>query len=222
MVATPTFMKTYLKHCPKEHFESVYFPIAGAEKCPKELYKGWKEKFGHGFNEGYGATELSPVLCHNIPESDAPDDITPYHKDYSVGMPSPSFVVKVVDMETGEELPPNTPGMLLVKGNSTIDGYYKDPERTQEIFRDGWYVTGDVAYLDEDNFIFITGREARISKIGGEMAPHVLIEDKLIEAIRELSQNQVRDGVAQSPDTELASLVVTAPASPIAPRFLPG
>ena len=210
MVATPTFMKTYAKRCPKEHFDSVYFPIVGAEKCPKDLYKNWKEKFGHGFNEGFGATELSPVLSHNIPESDAPDSITPYHKDFSVGMPGPGFVVKIVDMETGEELPPNTPGMMLVKGNSAIDGYYKDPERSRAIFKDGWYVTGDVAYMDEDNFIFITGREARISKIGGEMAPHVLIEEKLIEAIQKLTNSQIKENNNPPSDDETTSLVVTA------------
>ena len=210
MVATPTFMKTYLKRCPKEHLESVYFPIVGAEKSPKDLYKNWKEKFGHGFNEGFGATELSPVLSHNIPEGDAPDAITPYHKDFSVGTPGPSFVVKIVDMETGEELPPNTPGMMLVKGNSVIDGYFEDPERTQAIFKDGWYISGDVAYMDEDNFIFITGREARISKIGGEMAPHILIEEKLIEAIQELAKIKPTPNGDESSDDETVSLVVTA------------
>ncbi len=211
MVATPTFMRTYLKKCPPEHFASVYFPIVGAEKAPKALYQGWKEKFGFNFNEGYGATELSPVMSHNIPLEDAPDKITPYHKDYTVGCPGPNFVAKIVDMETGEELPPNTPGMMLVKGNSVVNGYYKDPERSKEIFKDGWYITGDIAMIDEDNFVAITGRESRISKIGGEMAPHGLIEEKLIDAVKELKlARQNSDGNSDSSEESAISLVVTA------------
>lgn len=211
MVATPTFMRVYLKKCPAEQFKSIYFPIVGAEKTPKSLYTAWKEKFGHGLNEGFGATELSPVVSHNIPESDAPDSLTPYHKDFSVGTPDPNFVAKIVDVETGEEVPPNTRGMLLIKGNSVVEGYYKDPERTKEIFRDGWYVTGDIAYMDEDNFIFITGRETRMSKIGGEMAPHGFIEEKLVDAIKELKKSRATDALESGSDDEAAlMLVVTA------------
>ena len=210
-VTTPTFMRTYIRKCSKEDFESVYFPIVGAEKAPAQLYADCKEKFGVGLNEGYGATELSPVFSHNIPECDAPDDITPYHKDFSIGTPDPNFVAKVVDMETGEELPPNTSGMMLVKGNSVTEGYYEDPERTSSIFKDGWYVTGDIAKIDEDNFIFITGRETRISKIGGEMAPHAFIEEKLLEALKDMSDqpNNEQDGDDSSSSGGL-NLVVTA------------
>ncbi|MDO5308515.1 MAG: MFS transporter [Planctomycetia bacterium] len=185
-ISTPTFLRTYLRKCSVEDLKTLNFVIPGAEKTPKDLYNAWYEKFGYDLCEGYGATELSPVLCHNIPEFRAPDSITPYHKNYSIGMPGPGFVAKVVDLATGEETPPNVPGSLLVKGNSVTNGYYEDPERTSKIFWNGWYVTGDVARIDEDNFIFITGRETRISKIGGEMAPHVLIEEKLIESINAL------------------------------------
>ncbi len=211
MIATPTFMRGYLKKCPKEHFESAYFAVVGAEKSPKSLYDGWKEKFGIDLNEGYGATELSPVLSLNIPFCDAPDTLTPYHKNFSIGLPSPNFVVKIVDLETGEEVPPNTPGMMIVKGNSVVDGYYKDPERSKAIFKDGWYITGDVAYMDEDNFIFITGRESRISKIGGEMAPHGFIEEKLIDVTKELwKERQALSGDSDSSDEASTFLVVTA------------
>ncbi len=207
MVATPTFMRTYQRKCSVEDFKSVYFPIIGAEKAPKNLYEDWKNKFGVSLNEGFGATELSPVLCHNIPECDAPDNITPYHKDFSIGTPGPSFVAKAIDMETGEEVPPNEPGMLVVKGNSVAEGYYNDPERTAQVFKDGWYITGDVAQFDEDNFVFITGRESRISKIGGEMAPHGFIEEKLMESIKALVKESENDSDSENQSYEL---VVTA------------
>lgn len=211
-ISTPTFMRTYLRKCPKEEFEHIEFPVPGAEKTPKELLDGWKEKFGYELNEGYGATELSPVLCHNLPSHRAPDNITPYHVDGSVGRANPNFVAKVIDMETGEEMPPNESGMLVVKGNSVTSGYYEDPENTAKIFKDGWYVTGDVAKIDDNNFIFITGREMRISKIGGEMAPHILIEERLTEAVEILiAEDPARASVAQNDEGDDGyQMVVTA------------
>lgn len=209
-ISTPTFMRTYVRKCPKEDFESIFFPVTGAEKTPKELYTSWKEKFGHELNEGYGATEIGPVLSHNIPSCYAPDTITPYHKEGSIGRADPNFVAKVINIQTGDELPPNEPGMLLVKGNSITPGYYQDLENTSKIFRDGWYVTGDIARIDEDNFIFITGREMRISKIGGEMAPHILIEERLVEATKALVQEKNKVNVKDDDDDQGFLMVVTA------------
>jgi acyl-[acyl-carrier-protein]-phospholipid O-acyltransferase/long-chain-fatty-acid--[acyl-carrier-protein] ligase len=62
--------------------------------------------------------------------------------------------------------------MLLITGPNLMKGYFNDPEKTAEVVRDGWYVTGDIARLDERGFIHITGRQSRFSKIGGEMVPH--------------------------------------------------
>ena len=69
--------------------------------------------------------------------------------------------------------------MLLVKGPNVMKGYLGQPELTAEVIRDGWYVTGDVAEIDAEGFIRITGRESRFSKIGGEMVPHIRIEEAL-------------------------------------------
>jgi acyl-[acyl-carrier-protein]-phospholipid O-acyltransferase / long-chain-fatty-acid--[acyl-carrier-protein] ligase len=71
--------------------------------------------------------------------------------------------------------------MLLVKGPNVMKGYLGRPEKTAEVLHDGWYTTGDVALLEEDGFLTITDRLSRFSKIGGEMVPHVRIEDKLQE-----------------------------------------
>lgn len=207
MVSTPTFARTYLRKCDSDDFSSINFPITGAEKTPKDLNEGWKEKFGYELNEGYGATETAPVSCVNTPTLRKPDNITPYHIDGAVGRANPNFVVKVVNSETGEEMPPNEPGMLYVKGNSVTPGYYEDPEHTSKIFKDGWYVSGDVARIDENNFVFITGRESRISKIGGEMAPHGLIEERLNEAIKVLEKEH---GITPDEDAPSYHLVVTA------------
>ena len=71
--------------------------------------------------------------------------------------------------------------MMLVRGPNVMQGYLGKPEKTAEVLRDGWYVTGDIAAIDEDGFLQITDRLSRFSKIGGEMVPHIKVEEKLHE-----------------------------------------
>src|SRR5678816_2873969 len=89
----------------------------------------------------------------------------------------PGVAAKIVDKETGEGPLFGREGLLLVKGPNLMAGYLNQPERTAEVMRDGWYVTGDIASIDEDGFIFITDRLSRFSKIGGEMVPHLKVEE---------------------------------------------
>src|SRR5579859_5094484 len=82
------------------------------------------------------------------------------------------------------DLRPDKEGMLLVKGPSVMMGYLGQPEKTSQVLvQDGWYVTGDIARLDEDGFITITDRLSRFSKIAGEMVPHIQVEDALHKAL---------------------------------------
>ena len=91
--------------------------------------------------------------------------------------------VKVIDLDTGEDLPRGRQGMLLVRGPSVMKGYLNRPDLTAEVMRGDWYVTGDLAMIDDDNFITITGRISRFSKIGGEMVPHLRVEAAVREVL---------------------------------------
>jgi acyl-[acyl-carrier-protein]-phospholipid O-acyltransferase/long-chain-fatty-acid--[acyl-carrier-protein] ligase len=93
----------------------------------------------------------------------------------------PGVAVRVVDPDTQEPLPPNQAGLLLVKGSNRMAGYLGQPERTAEVIRDGWYVTGDIATVDDDGFVRITDRLSRFSKVAGEMVPHIRLEEALSE-----------------------------------------
>jgi acyl-[acyl-carrier-protein]-phospholipid O-acyltransferase/long-chain-fatty-acid--[acyl-carrier-protein] ligase len=192
-VTTATFGRTYLRKCPRENFERLSTVICGAEKMPIDFAEAWQEKYGIRPVEGYGTTELSPVVSVNVSPARLHDDYQPSYREGSVGRPLPYLATRVVDLETWQELPPDTPGMLIFKGATVMSGYYKEPELTAKAMRDGWYITGDVAKLDKDGFIFITGRESRISKIGGEMVPHIMIEETLMQLLAKYDSQRSDD-----------------------------
>jgi len=99
----------------------------------------------------------------------------------TVGQTVPNVAAKVVDRETGAPLGPGEEGLLLVKGPNRMLGYLNKPEETQNVLRDGWYITGDIVSVTEDGFIKIVDRQSRFSKIAGEMVPHSKIEQVLQE-----------------------------------------
>ena len=179
LMATPTFLRTYMRRCTAEQFKTIDAVVTGAERLPPELANQFNEKFGVMPVEGYGVTELSPGVASNIPASRQNGNFQVDAKVGTVGRPIANVTVKVCHLETGEELPCNEPGMLWVSGPIVMKGYINNPEATNEAIVDGWYKTGDVAKLDEDGFITITGRISRFSKIGGEMVPHLKIEEVL-------------------------------------------
>jgi len=182
MPTTPTFLRNYLKHSQKEDFESVHTMICGAEKLPTDLIDAWDAKFGIRPAEGYGTTELSPVVSVNVPKG-RKDDYQDWLREGTIGRPLGNVQARVVHLESGEVLPPDMSGMLQIKGPIVMKGYYRDSAKTAEVIKDGWYTTGDIATIDKDGFIKIVGRESRISKIGGEMVPHILVEDEVTKII---------------------------------------
>src|SRR5271170_3459567 len=181
LLATPTFLQTYLRRCSPEDFGSLRHVIAGAEKLPERVALAFEDRFGVRPLEGYGATECSPVIAVNTKDYRAPGFRQVGAKRGHIGHPLPGISVRIVDPETRERLPVGAPGLLLVRGPNVMKGYLGKPEKTAEVLQDGWYVTGDIATEDEDGFLAITDRMSRFSKIGGEMVPHIKIEEKLHE-----------------------------------------
>ncbi len=182
LVTTPTFMQLYSRRCTPEQFSSVRVILTGAEKLPARLAEAVEDKFGIVPIEGYGVTECAPVIAVNCPDFRAAGYYQPASRRGTVGQPLPGVSVQIVDPDSYVPLPAGRPGMLLVKGPNVMNGYLGREDLTAQVMRDGWYITGDIASLDEDGFLTITDRLSRFSKIGGEMVPHGKVEEALQQA----------------------------------------
>jgi acyl-[acyl-carrier-protein]-phospholipid O-acyltransferase/long-chain-fatty-acid--[acyl-carrier-protein] ligase len=188
LLATPTFLNAYTRRCEPEQFGSLRFVMAGAEKLPDRISQAFEDRFGLRPLEGYGCTECSPAVTVNTIDFRAPSFRQVGAKRGSIGHPLPGMSVKIIDPETLQPLPVNQPGLLLVRGPNVMQGYLNQPEKTAAVLRDGWYNTGDIAMLDEDGFLRVTDRLSRFSKIGGEMVPHIKVEDQLHELAKVTEQ----------------------------------
>ncbi len=182
LLATPTFLRTYLRVCTPEQFATLRLVITGAEKMPAQLYEDFVARYGVPAYEGYGATEMSPVISVNVPNADHPLWPQTGSKPGTVGQPMPGVTIQVVDPETYAPLSAGQQGLILTGGPSRMLGYWKQEARTQDALRDGWYVTGDIGTLDADGFLTLTDRLSRFSKIAGEMVPLIRVEESVREA----------------------------------------
>ena len=175
-LSTPTFCLGYLRKCTREQFGSIRYLLVGAEKLRPALADAYEKKFGIRLYEGYGCTEMGPVVSVNCPDA---------YQAGSAGRMMPNVSARVVDPETLAPLAAGDTGLLLVKGPSRMSGYIGEPERTASALVDGFYSTGDLARFDADGFLYIVDRLARFSKIAGEMVSHSRIEEAVREIIGE-------------------------------------
>jgi acyl-[acyl-carrier-protein]-phospholipid O-acyltransferase/long-chain-fatty-acid--[acyl-carrier-protein] ligase len=183
LFAAPTFLLNYLRRAAKEDFASLRAVVVGAEKLKDRIADSFQEKFGIRPLEGYGATECSPVISLNLPNVESDGVYQVGNKPGSVGHPIPGVAVRIIDVETGQQLSTDQPGLVMVKGPNVMRGYLGDEDLTRQAVTDGWYNTGDVASMDEDGFLTLTDRLSRFSKIAGEMVPHIGVEDVFLDAI---------------------------------------
>lgn len=179
MLGTATFLRFYLRRSGAEDFRSLRLLICGAEKLPVKLAEEFHAKFGVLPLEGYGCTELSPVVSTNLPDVVVKETTQRANVMGTVGQPIPGVCVRTFDPEAKHPLPPETEGLLGVKGPNVMLGYWQQPEKTTGVLRDRWYISGDVGLVQEDGFIRITGRVSRFAKIAGEMVPLERLDEDL-------------------------------------------
>ena len=181
LLATPTFLQLYMRGCEAGQLGSVRFVMVGAEKMPERLAAAFIDKFGIRPLEAYGCTELSPAAVVNTLWYRAPGFCQAGSRRGTIGLPLPGMAIRIIDPETGAPKGAGEPGLMLLKGSNVMTGYLGNPGKTAEVIKDGWYSTGDIAAVDEDGFVTITDRLSRFSKIGGEMVPHLKVEERLHE-----------------------------------------
>ncbi|MBR1471128.1 MAG: acyl--CoA ligase [Lachnospiraceae bacterium] len=144
----------------------------GAQPVPPSLIKRWKAYFPkHQYDTNYGLSEsIGPGCVHLGVEN--------IHKVGAIGVPGYGWQCRIID-ENGNEVKQGEAGELCVKGNGVMECYYRNPEATAEVLKDGWLLTGDVAMQDEDGFIFLVDRKKDVIVSGGENLYPVQIEDFL-------------------------------------------
>jgi long-chain acyl-CoA synthetase len=156
----PTFfpgvptMYTALNDCPgvrKYRVSSIRACLSGAAPLPIEVQEAFEKLTKGKLVEGYGLTEASPVTHAN--------PLYGLRKAGSIGVPVPGTEAKIIDLKTGEDLPPGEIGELAVKGPQVMAGYWNMPEETTQVIQDGWLRTGDVARMDEDGYFQIIDRK---------------------------------------------------------------
>ena len=183
-LSTATFLRFCLKKSEPDDFKSLRILICGAEKLPVQLAKDFESKFGILPLEGYGCTELSPVVCINKGDITIPGGTILGQMAGSIGQIIPGVSIKIVDPDTLETLPPNHEGMVLAIGANVMKGYLNDPDKTASVIKDGWYITGDMGKINLESYVTLTGRLSRFAKIGGEMVPLERLEDELHDLLQ--------------------------------------
>jgi acyl-[acyl-carrier-protein]-phospholipid O-acyltransferase/long-chain-fatty-acid--[acyl-carrier-protein] ligase len=176
---TSSFYAMYARGCRPEQFKSLRLAVAGGQKLAPEVATAFKERFGLALSEGYGCTELSPVVAVSSDDVRHKGVSQRASREGSVGRPLPGLLVQAVGVESWEPVGANESGIVLVRGPSVMQRYMDNAEATAAVIRDGWYVTNDIGRIDEEGFLFIDDRLSRFSKIGGEMVPHSTVEEAL-------------------------------------------
>jgi acyl-CoA synthetase (AMP-forming)/AMP-acid ligase II len=168
----------------------------GAQPVPPSLIKRWMATFpGMQYDTNYGLSESTGPGCVHL-------GVENVHKVGAIGKAGFNWETRIVD-DTGEVLGSGRIGELLVRGEGVMKEYYRNPEKTAEVLRDGWLYTGDMANMDEDGFIYLVDRKKDVIITGGENIFPVEVED----AIHNLdSVNDV--AVIGIPDQRLGEIAI--------------
>jgi benzoate-CoA ligase family protein len=173
MLSVPTFYRNLLRSGAAEMpaFKNVRYYMTAGEKMPQSLFDQWIGATGRPALEGIGATETCFLFLAN-----RPDKI----KAGTCGVPTPGTEVKIIDLDGNEVSEPKTPGVLWVKMDSVANGYWQLDERTEAVFKDGWYCTNDMFIIDDDGMYEHQGRSDDMLKISGQWVSPAEIEEQVM------------------------------------------
>ena len=179
----PTLYKALIRHpkFDKSALTSLELVFSGAAPLNGELAKELESNISGLVLEAYGLTETSPVVAANPFEKDN-------RKTGSIGIPFINTDVKIRDLETNAELPHGEIGEITVKGPQIMKGYYKDPEATAQVIKDGWFYTGDLGYFDDDGFIFLVNRKKDMINASGYKVYPREIEELIYRDFPQISE----------------------------------
>ncbi len=224
MIATPTFLRGYLRGVNREALTSIKLCVTGAEKLPRTVSDAFEARFGKHVLEGYGLTETSPVSNLNLPDPEPLGDEgsghtwLPSHRQGSVGHLVPGMALRITNPDSGKPVPIHQSGMIWLKGANIFEGYLNDPKRTADVLHDGWFRTGDIGRVDRDGFLYIEGRLSRFSKIAGEMVPHETVEEALVKVWGLENEAVRRIAVVGVPDIDKGETLILLTSIPGGPE----
>lgn len=171
----------------KIKFDSLKMSITAAAPLLVETKKRWEALTGGRIVEAYGLTESGILVM---------GPVVGKWKEGSVGMPTTDVVLKIVDIDAGNiDLKTGETGEILARAPHLMTGYWKRPEATAEIFKEGWLYTGDVGHIDKDGYLFITSRKKELIKPSGHQVYPGEVEEVITQhpAVLEVSVAGVRD-----------------------------
>jgi malonyl-CoA/methylmalonyl-CoA synthetase len=181
MMGVPTFYTRLLKEDWLNHdsTDHIRLFISGSAPLLADTHRAWTEKTGHHILERYGMTETNMITSNPYDGERVPG---------SVGPALPGVSVRITEPESGKLLPANTAGMIEVRGPNVFKGYWRMPDKTQSEFRaDGYFITGDIGYIDDDGYVFVSGRSKDLVITGGYNVYPKEIESEIdtIEGVEE-------------------------------------
>ncbi len=168
--AVPPVYRILLDMADAERFTQVRLFFSAAAPLPRSVEDAWHAKFGRPILQGYGLTETSPFASYNHRTTYRPG---------SIGTPIEGVAMKVVSLETGEDLPAGEVGQIAIRGPNVMLGYWNRSEETQEAVRDGWFHSGDVGMRDEEGYFYLLDRVKDMVNVGGLKVYPAEVEDVL-------------------------------------------